>query len=103
MAGNERTGRFLRPEERLPLDLAAAQRRYRENLAVSYSSGTITCQGQCDPPKTEGVKLEPSRTQYHWDGKGENPNKPVWLCRDCAAEHHAHWDDMWEEYRTGVM
>lgn len=43
----------------------------------------------------EGVCLESARTAYHWDGKGEDPNAPVPLCRPCAKEHHDHWDDMW--------
>lgn len=45
--------------------------------------------------ETEGVQLEPSRTAYHWDGKGEDPNRPVALCRPCAEAHHEHWDEMW--------
>ncbi|MCK4499612.1 hypothetical protein KAU11_03895 [Candidatus Babeliales bacterium] len=40
-----------------------------------------------------------SRTEYHWDGKGSDPNAPVMLCEECAAEHHAHWDEMWSEAR----
>ena len=27
-----------------------------------------------------------------------DPNTPVALCRDCAADHHAHWDEMWNTY-----
>lgn len=41
------------------------------------------------------VKPESSRTMYHWDGKGEDPNRCRWLCRPCAKMHHEHWDDMW--------
>lgn len=42
-----------------------------------------------------GVELECSRTAYHWDGKGRNPNAPIRLCRTCAADHHSYWDEMW--------
>ena len=44
-----------------------------------------------------GVKAEPSRTMYPWDGVGEDPNRPIDLCRQCAAAHHDFWDEMWAE------
>ena len=47
----------------------------------------------------EGVETESSRTMYSWDGQGEDPNRPLRLCRSCAAEHHEHWDEMWEHAR----
>ena len=49
------------------------------------------------------TRYERSRTAYHWDGKGEDPNRPVLLCRECAAEHHDHWDGMWDEYHAGLL
>jgi hypothetical protein len=55
----------------------------------------------CDWPF--GVEAEDSRTLYEWDGEGEDPNRSVKLCRVCAATHHAHWDDMWNEYWTGLI
>ena len=42
-----------------------------------------------------GVQEESPRTIYFWEGEGPNPNRPPWLCRPCALEHHAFWDDMW--------
>jgi hypothetical protein len=30
-------------------------------------------------------------------------NAPSLLCRDCAVEHHAYWDDMWADYYNGRM
>lgn len=50
---------------------------------------------------TEGVELESSRTQYPYKGdlnSPDNPNASVLLCRDCAKEHHEHWDSMWADY-----
>ena len=44
-----------------------------------------------------GVRYEDSRTMYYWNGGGEDPNRPVKLCRQCAACHHEHWDAMWLE------
>jgi hypothetical protein len=53
--------------------------------------GTIT---------TEGVQMENSRTTYHFEGiigSPEDPNRPLPLCRSCAADHHAYWDSMWAD------
>lgn len=62
---------------------------------------------------TEGVQWEDSRTAYDTtpldtptrleriadrDDPPPDPNRPVFLCRDCAAEHHEFWDSQWEEY-----
>lgn len=31
-------------------------------------------------------------------GRVENPaNDPVPLCRGCAEDHHAYWDEMWAD------
>lgn len=50
-----------------------------------------------------GVRWESSRTAYHWDGKGKNPNADVPLCRICAKEHHEYWTDMWRGYYAGCL
>jgi hypothetical protein len=53
---------------------------------------------------TEGVALEPSRTAYHFEGERgspDDPNRPVPLCRPCAEEYHAYWDERWAEYYAG--
>lgn len=46
------------------------------------------------------LRLHSSRTAYAWEGVGEDPNRPVALCPACADEHHAHWDEMWSDYRS---
>ena len=46
----------------------------------------------------EGVRPEPSRTQYPWDGLGADPNADVALCRECAVDHHRHWGEQWSAY-----
>lgn len=48
---------------------------------------------------TAGVEMENSRTQY----PDPADNAPVPLCRDCAQEHHAHWDAMWADYQAGLL
>lgn len=58
----------------------------------------------CGSP--DGVEMEDARTQYHFEGiagSEQDPNRPIPLCRLCADEHHAHWNEMWAEYRAGLM
>jgi hypothetical protein len=55
---------------------------------------------------TEGVEMESSRTMYHFDGapgSPDDPNRPIALCREHATEHHANWDEMWAEHRSGLL
>jgi hypothetical protein len=50
---------------------------------------------------TTEVRMESARTSYPFDGKlgsCDDPNRDVPLCRLCAKDHHAYWDDMWNEY-----
>lgn len=40
----------------------------------------------------------------HADGSDDKGrNAPVPLCRACAKEHHDYWDEMWAEYRQGLL
>jgi hypothetical protein len=63
---------------------------------------------------TEGVRLEPSRTQYDTsyprtrferilDPEPENPNIDIPLCRSCAEDHHEYWNQMWQMVRSNQM
>lgn len=72
---------------------------------------------------TEGVALESSRTAYHHplvcevhedcianeelgracQATKSDPNAPLALCRPCAEEHHANWDERWAEYQAGLL
>lgn len=73
------------------------------NIGVDYPKETERL--KCAHPNctaTEGVQMESARTAYHWDGKGENPNADIPLCREHAAEHHAYWDEMWAGYYSGL-
>lgn len=51
----------------------------------------------------EGVETESSRTMYEPTERDPNPNAPIPLCRGCAKDHHEYWDDMWNEYRAGLL
>jgi len=46
-------------------------------------------------------RMWPSYTQYHWDGRGEDPNRDVRLCQPCGEEHAEYWSDMWREHYYG--
>ena len=71
--------------------------------AKVHPEGSCECCG-----KTEGVKAESSRTAYDTtpfdrydrilNEDAPDPNADVMLCRECAEEHHAHWDSMWADY-----
>ena len=77
--------------------------RYRASLnrepgnsfaaSAKVDTSTVPWVQPCIAPV--GVSLHSSRTAYCWDGDGEDPNRPVALCPDCAADHHDRWDDMW--------
>jgi len=59
---------------------------------------------KCEHCGREGsAHWESSRTQYHWDGKGEDPNRAVALCSSCAERHHEYWDEMWQDYYSGLL
>ena len=50
-----------------------------------------------------GLDHEESRTMYHWEGEGEDPNRSLLLCRQCAILHHDFWDEMWDQYNAGRL
>lgn len=69
---------------------------------------------------TEGVEFESSRAMYdhqqciHTDCLespdlreacflASDPNKPLALCRDSAAEHHENWNHQWADYYAGLL
>jgi hypothetical protein len=59
------------------------------------------CEGQCQ--RTCKTLLRPAMTSYTWDGKDENPNRPLRLCDDCYDEYHAYWQERWDEYNAGLL
>jgi len=67
---------------------------------------------------TDGVQLEAARTAYHREAATRyerlmfedpvndipaDPNAPIMLCRDCAAEHHENWDMVWSDFYASLM
>lgn len=49
------------------------------------------------------VVTSPSRTLYHWDGEGENPNRDLTLCPEHSLEHQEYWDSRWAEYYSQIL
>lgn len=73
----------------------AVLRLLRELWSLGVGAGSGGCQA-CN--NGDGCEPECARTRYHWDGKGDNPNRYQVLCRECAELHHEYWDEMWREY-----
>ena len=49
----------------------------------------------CD--STQDVQEESGRSA-HFEGvrgSADDPNRRRWLCRPCAEDWHAYWDEMW--------
>ncbi len=62
--------------------------------------------------KTGGIKWTGGGTAYHyepttWDiifygPGGLDPNRDSPYCPECAEDYHAHWDEMWKDYRSSI-
>lgn len=74
--------------------------RLKREIAIIEGRGCARC------GNTIGVLLEDSRTMYLFDGElgsSDDPNKPIPFCRPCASDHHAYWDDVWNDYHRGLL
>lgn len=45
----------------------------------------------------EGVEAVQAMTAYHWDGEGEDPNRPLDLCKECKDRYVSYWTEMWQQ------
>jgi hypothetical protein len=70
------------------------QHRFEQNVALG---GCERCASFY--PTT----MQASRTAYAWNGEGKDPNLPLRLCTDCAVDHHAYWDERWDDYWRGCL
>jgi hypothetical protein len=107
-------GNFDGPDD---FDAAYAEAGQRYDHVIVEPDGYL-CLSQVPPCERckiagPGVELEDSRTAYvrprldAWTrlllddellGRPPDPNAPLWLCRDCAADHTEYWDEMWRDY-----
>lgn len=64
-------------------------------------------EGQCECCKRDDslvdLKWRMSRTAYEWDGEGENPNRCLALCDECAIEYNEQMDQQWSDYFSGLL
>lgn len=60
-----------------------------------------TC--ECCQLDRPDVKARSAMTAYHWDGTGENPNADVVLCDPCWESYRAYWQEMWDNYYSGLL
>lgn len=82
----------------------------------------MKCEGVSRPCETtEGVQEEACRTAYDascthedcaahpelkkacFEATDRKRNRTAWLCRACAKEYHAYWDEMWSTYYSGLI
>lgn len=52
---------------------------------------------------TEGVEMRSSMTAYHWDGTGEDPNRPWPGCERCGEDYFRDMQAQWDEWRAGLL
>jgi hypothetical protein len=78
-----------------------------EREALNFGPRPQKCEGSFGPCEaTEGLEWESSDTAYledPWNGEGPQlpkRNLSLLLCRRCAAAHHQHWEEMWNEYNS---
>ncbi len=69
---------------------------------MNMESDTGPCEGFQGSCLSTNGKRAPIMTAYVWDGKGKDPNESPILCPCCTGEWVAHWEEMWQEYYSGL-
>lgn len=49
------------------------------------------------------VRRQGALTSYYWDGKGEDPNRDLFLCSACRGMYCDYWNERWAEYYGGLL
>lgn len=80
---------------RRPLELASVAAQLRMPLPKCEGWG-----GECDEL---ALWVTPAMTAYHWEGVGEDPNRPRLLCPYCSEEYRSYWQERWDEYYSGCL
>lgn len=52
---------------------------------------------------TGNMSWRPAVTAYHWDGKGKDPNRDLYLCDNCAEDYYDYYDGLWQDYYGGIL
>jgi hypothetical protein len=56
----------------------------------------------CEYCGVDNAQSISAMTAYYWAGEGENPNRDLVLCNNCAQNYQEYWQDMWDEYNDMV-
>ncbi len=68
---------------------------------IGYCEGFL---GRCDCKND--IKWVEAMTCYPWNIDKEpleDPNRQLFLCHQCDKLYVEHWEDMWSEYRAGLL
>ena len=59
----------------------------------------------CKKNKTSWIKAVTRYPYYRFDilKWKEDPNRDLFLCKECSEEYYSYWNDMWNEYYSMVM
>ena len=68
-----------------------------ESSDTAYHTPTIY-----DQPHSVWRQLLINCGVYYLDPEDAYANCPIAYCRECALEHHAYWNEMWDEYYAGM-
>lgn len=83
-----------------PWEEHAARKRFRELAAAHRLGGAEAVRA------LGGGELVAAFTEddfANFPRPDEVANAPLSLCRGCAADHHAEWDERWSEYYSGLL
>ena len=69
---------------------------------VVFDGESVPCEGFSGPCDSKTAEKRTAMTAYHWDGNGENPNRPPTLCATCWESYKAYWNEKWAEVRSGT-
>ena len=69
---------------------------------VVFDGESVSCEGFSGPCDAKTAEKRTAMTAYHWDGNGENPNRPPTLCATCWESYKAYWNEKWAEVRSGT-
>jgi hypothetical protein len=83
-----------------PWEQRAGEKRYRELRAAFALGGAQAVEdlGARGFTDTTDPWMFTSMPRYD-----KVENRALSLCRGCAADHHAEWDERWSEYYAGLL
>lgn len=72
-------------------------------VKIDLEKSHAKADGPCEQCSKEPAYVIVAETKYGWDGEGENPNRDLELCAECATEYRDHWSAQWEEYMSSRL